>query len=210
VAPYLRAYEPDDLEQLYVICLRTGAAGQDATDLVGDPRLFGELYAAPYGVLEPEHALVVDDGTGRAAGYVLGALDTREFEARCEAEWRPALRDRHPIGSGGTELDELLIAMIHEPHTTDDDLLDAYPSHLHIDLLPELQGCGWGRRLMAAMEQLLAADGSPGVHLGTSLRNERAIAFYRHLGYEELGTNGISVDFGRTFPPSTPARSGTS
>ena len=73
-----------------------------------DPRLFGEIYAAPYGVLEPEHALVLDDGAGAAIGYVLGALDTPAFEARCEAEWWPALRARHPIGSGGNDLDELL------------------------------------------------------------------------------------------------------
>ena len=42
-----------------------------------------------------------------------------------------------------------------------------------------------------------AADGSPGLHLGTSVRNRRALAFYRHLGYAELGSNGLSVDFGR-------------
>ena len=199
--PFLRPYGPDDLERLYEICLRTGAAGADASDLVQDPRLLGELYAAPYGVLEPEHALVVDDGSGTAVAYVLGALDTPAFEARREAEWWPALRARHPIGSGGTELDELLIAMLHHPHRPDDEWLAAYPSHLHIDLLPEVQGRGWGRRMMAAMEDLLARDGSPGVHLGTSVRNERAIGFYRHLRYEELGSNGISIDFGRRLGP---------
>jgi ribosomal protein S18 acetylase RimI-like enzyme len=197
VAPRLRAYEPRDLGQLYEICLRTGDAGQDATGLVGDPRLFGELYAAPYGTLEPRHALVIDDGDGRAVGYVLGAVDTRAFEARCEAEWWPALRERHPIGSGANDLDELLIGMLHERHHEDDALLERYPSHLHIDLLPEIQGQGWGRRAMEAMEDLLASAGSPGVHLGTSVRNARAIAFYRHLGYEELGSNGFSVDFAR-------------
>jgi ribosomal protein S18 acetylase RimI-like enzyme len=197
VSHHLRPYEPRDLDRLYEICLRTGAAGADATHLVGDPRLFGELYAAPYGVLEPEHALVLDDGTGHAVAYVLGAVDTRTFEARCEDEWWPRLRARHPVGSGANDLDELLIAMLHEPHLADDDVLAEHPSHLHIDLLPEVQGQGWGRRMMAAMEDLLAADGSIGVHLGTSLRNTRAIAFYRHLGYEELGSNGVSIDFAR-------------
>ena len=202
----IRAYEPRDLGRLYEICLRTGAAGQDATDLVGDPRLFGELYAAPYGVLEPEHALVLTDGAGTAVAYVLGALDTRRFEARCEAEWWPALRARHPVGSGSNDLDELLIGMLHEPHLAGDEV-QAYPSHLHIDLLPEVQGQGWGRRLMTAMEELLAHDGSPGVHLGTSVRNERAIAFYRHLGYEELGSNGFSIDFARTLAGQRPGAS---
>jgi ribosomal protein S18 acetylase RimI-like enzyme len=201
VTHHLRPYEPRDLERLYEIALRTGAAGEDATDLVVDPKLFGELYAAPYGVLEPEHALVLDDGEGTAVAYVLGALDTRAFEERREAEWWPALRQAHPVGSGANDLDELLIAILHRSHLPDDEWLDTFPSHLHIDLLPEVQGRGWGRRMMRAMEELLAADGSAGVHLGTSVRNERAIGFYRHLGYEELGSNGFSIDFARQLPP---------
>ena len=194
---HIRPYEAGDLDRLYEICLRTGAAGEDATELVGDPQLFGELYAAPYGVLEPEHALVLDDGSGTAVAYVLGAVDTRAFEARCEAEWWPTLRERHPIGSGSNDFDELLIAMLHRPHLADDDVLERYPSHLHIDLLPEVQGLGWGRRLMAAMEAQLVGAGSSGLHFGTSARNARAIAFYRHLGYEEISSNGLSIDFAR-------------
>lgn len=193
--PHVRAVRPDDLDQLHEICLRTGAAGRDATDLVGDPRLFGAIYAAPYATLEPEHALVLDDDHGRAVGYALGALDTRTFEARCEAEWWPALRERHPQGSGATDLDELLIGIIHHPHLDADDEVAEYPSHLHIDLLPQVQGAGWGRRLMGAMHDLLRGAGSPGVHLGVSARNRRALGFYAHLGYDELGSD----DFGHTF-----------
>src|SRR5690349_11657833 len=95
--PSIRPFAPPDLDALYEICLRTGDAGRDATSLVADPRLFGELYAAPYAVLEPAHAFVLDDGQGRAVGYVLGALDTVAFAARCETEWWPALRRRHPL-----------------------------------------------------------------------------------------------------------------
>ena len=194
--PHIRAVRPADVDQLYEICLRTGAAGHDATDLVADRRLFGEIYAAPYAVLEPERGLVVDDDDGRAVGYALGALDTRAFEARCEAEWWPGLRQRHPEGSGATGLDELLIGIIHHPHLDADDEVTTYPSHLHIDLLPEVQGAGWGRRLMEAMHELLRAAGSPGVHLGVSTRNPRALGFYRHLGYRELGSNGLSHTLG--------------
>jgi ribosomal protein S18 acetylase RimI-like enzyme len=192
----LRAYEPRDLDRLYEICLRTGDAGRDATDLVVDPRLFGELYAGPYAVLEPEHALVVDDGHGNAVGYALGALDTRAFEARCEAEWWPPLRARHPVGSGDNDLDALLVAMLHHRHQTADDIVATYPSHLHIDLLPEAQGAGWGRALMEALQDALRAGGSPGVHLGVSARNQRALGFYRHLGYEELASDGIGHTLG--------------
>jgi ribosomal protein S18 acetylase RimI-like enzyme len=192
----VRPYEPADLDQLYEICLRTGASGEDASALVADRRLFGELYAAPYGVLEPEHAFVVDDGEGQAVGYVLGALDTRAFEARCEAEWWPPLRERHAPGSGGTDLDQLLIAMIHARPLATDVVVAHHPSHLHIDLLPLAQGAGWGRRLMATVHDVLRADGPPGVHLGVSARNHRALGFYAHLGYEPLAVDAFTHTLG--------------
>lgn len=195
----IRPYEPTDLDALYDICLRTGATGQDATGLLDDPTLFGEIFAAPYGVLEPGHALILDGGDGRAVGYVLGALDTGAFEAQCALHWWPAARARHPLTAAGQPLDDLLTALIHQPHPADAALLEHYPSHLHIDLLPEAQGQGWGRRMMDALLTLLDADGSPGVHWGVNHDNHDALGFYRHLGATELGHDSMTHYFGWTF-----------
>jgi ribosomal protein S18 acetylase RimI-like enzyme len=185
----VRAYRDDDLEALYPICLRTGAAGEDATDLMADPRLLGDLYAAPYAVLEPEHAFVLDDGTGTAVGYVLGALDTEAFDARCEAEWWPAVRARHPAGQTTGRLDDLFLVRLHEPRRAPAAVLARYPSHLHIDLLPVAQSGGWGRALLERLFAVLRDDGSRGVHLGVSAANQRAVGFYRHLGFQELASD---------------------
>ncbi|MGK2948109.1 MAG: GNAT family N-acetyltransferase [Acidimicrobiales bacterium] len=188
--PVIRSYRADDLEALYDICLRTGAAGEDATELMADPRLLGDLYAAPYAVLEPEHAFVLDEGTGVAVGYVLGALDTVAFDARCETEWWPALRERHPAGESTGRLDDLFLARLHEPRPAPADVLARFPSHLHIDLLPPVQSGGWGRALLERLFSALRDDGSPGVHLGVTSLNQRAVGFYRHLGFEELEREG--------------------
>jgi ribosomal protein S18 acetylase RimI-like enzyme len=126
---------------------------------------------------------------------VLGALDTAAFEARCEAAWWPALRARHPVESGGTPLDDLLIHLVHHRTAPDPDVLAHHPSHLHIDLLPEAQSAGWGRRLLDTLFDSLRADGSPGVHWGVSTRNERALGFYRHLGFDELTSDAMIVTF---------------
>ena len=198
--PSIRPYEPSDLDALYEICLRTGAAGQDATAMLEDGTLFGELYAAPYGVLEPEHALILAADDGAAVGYALGALDTRAFEARCAAEWWPVAQARHPRDPEGRGLDALLIDLLHAPHTADATVLARYPSHLHIDLLPAAQGGGWGRRLMEALFALLAADGSTGVHWGVSRANEPALGFYRHLGAQEIGEDPMTHRFGWPLP----------
>jgi ribosomal protein S18 acetylase RimI-like enzyme len=195
----IRPYRPGDLDALYEICLRTGASGADATELVGDPRLFGDVYAAPYATFEPEHAFVVEDDQG-VAGYVLGALDTVTFAERCERDWWPALRAVHPEGSGTTPVDQLLVALIHRPPRHAAEVVERFPSHLHVDLLPRTQGAGWGRRLLSTLEAALEAEGSRGVHFGVSTRNEPALAFYRHLAYDEASNDGLIATFTRELP----------
>ena len=82
---------------------------------------------------------------------------------------------------------------------TDPAILASHPSHLHIDLLPQAQSQGWGRRLLGAELEAFRRDGSPGVHWGVSTRNERAIRFYQHLGCQELDANELSRTFGVRF-----------
>ncbi|HVV35216.1 MAG TPA: GNAT family N-acetyltransferase [Acidimicrobiales bacterium] len=181
----IRAYRDSDLERLYEICVRTGDAGQDAWDLVSDKQLYGHIWAAQYGLLEPEHAFVVTDADDVAGGYVLAALDTHAFEQRCDESYWPALQAQYPQGSG-EGLDALLIGMIHSPTHMPRAITEEYPSHLHIDLLPPFQGGGWGKRMMETAMDSLRADGSVGLHLGVSAKNTRALGFYEHLGFHEL------------------------
>ncbi|CAN5783606.1 GNAT family N-acetyltransferase [soil metagenome] len=188
----IRPYRPADLDALYRICLATGDDGSDATGRYRDPQLLGHVYAAPYGVLEPELAFVVEDSDG-VGGYVLGAADSRAFEERLEREWWPALRARYPdpdpSGRSRWALDEWLNHRIHHPTRADDHVVATYPSHLHIDLLPRCQSGGNGARLISVLLDALARAGSPGVHLGVSRQNENATGFYRHLGFEEVASS---------------------
>jgi ribosomal protein S18 acetylase RimI-like enzyme len=194
----VRRYRPEDLDDLYRVCLETGDAGTDATALHDDTALLGHVYVGAYARFEPDLAFVVEDDEG-VGGYVLGARDTAAFDARLEEEWWPPLRRRYPLPAGGTEHDAFLVHLIHSPHRRRGRLLETHPSHLHIDLVERCQGAGHGRRLMTTLLDALRAAGSPGVHLGVSTRNERAIGFYRHLGFDELAADDLSLTFGRTL-----------
>jgi len=192
----IRPYGRGDDDALYDICLRTGADGDDATDLVSDPRLLGSVYVGPYLALAPGLAFVLADGE-HVLGYVLGALDTVEFEAACRRSWWPALRAQHPLApppSGAVDAE--LVAHIHAPPTTPRAITSIYPSHLHIDLLPAAQGAGWGRALIETLRSALAAAGSPGVHLGVSPANTRAIGFYRRLGFVVVAADPSGATMG--------------
>ena len=79
----IRNVRAGDRDAVYDICLRTADAGDDGTHLYTDPLLPGHVWAGAYVALEPEHGFVVDDD-GRAIGYILGALDSRAFEAELE------------------------------------------------------------------------------------------------------------------------------
>ena len=215
--PRLRPYRTADHDAVYDICVRTGAAGEDATHLLRDPALLGHVYAGPYLELAPDLAFVVEDDDG-VAGYILGAADTAEFQDRLERDWWPELRRRYPTYrperaskrarperpgrrpraetmSGDAAFDDLLIALMHSPARAPADLVAAYPSHLHIDLLPRLQGQGWGRRLIDTLVERLRATGSHGLHLGVATANTKAQAFYRAVGFTELDDDGVTVTF---------------
>jgi GNAT superfamily N-acetyltransferase len=209
----IRRYRSGDLRDLYRICLETGNGGGDATALYRDPDLLGHIYAAPYGVLEPALAFVAEDEAG-VGGYSLGALDTPAFARRLEAAWWPPLRLRYaepdPAGRDRWTPDELAAYLIHHPWHIDEELVASYPSHLHIDLLPRLQGRGNGRRLMAAQLAALRERGSSGVHFHVNAANRRAVGFYRHLGFSELHADSTRHVFGRRLAgPQPEPRPGT-
>ena len=194
----IRPTEFGDLDAMYAICVATGDAGADARAMYTEQDLLGHIYVGPYVMMESGFGFVLEASTGDAAevlGYAVAAADTAEFEAECEAAWWPALRRRYPaVESPPTEdSDAGLIAMIHAPEPTGAELLAEYPAHLHVDLLPDAQGLGAGRKLMQAVEDELRARGAPGVHLGTDPANVRSQGFYAHIGYRRLAPGELGI-----------------
>ena len=198
----IRPFHPSDLPSLYRICLATGDSGGDAAHLFRDPELLGHYYAAPYAVLEPDLCFVLTDN-GKPSGYVLGTRDTAAFRARCEREWFPTLRARYPLPPATDESpDARVIRAIHAGYPERPEL-DAYPAHLHIDLLPVGQGQGWGRRLMEAFLTRLGELGVPAMHLRVGTANPGAVAFYRRIGLHEITRLPGQIAFGAHIPQST-------
>ncbi|CAG6396325.1 GNAT family N-acetyltransferase [Streptomyces cocklensis] len=196
MTPAIRPYRPADLPALYDICLRTAAAGGDASGDYPeeDHELLGTLFAAPYAVLEPESTFVVDDGSGQAVGYVLGTADTAGFVERFRDEWLPTVADRWPAPEGEPATPtEVMAWLLHTPERMVVPALAGYPAHLHIDVLPDYQGAGNGRALMDALLGSLAARGVPAVHLGMLTENVAARAFYDRLGFHEIAVPDAGV-----------------
>ena len=186
----IRPYQPADRDDVAEVCLRTAALGGDATGVYSDDALMPEVFALPYLAYDPSLAFVVTTGH-RVVGYVLGVADTRDFVDWWRREWAPGFAARHPrpgpptgheptfgesqLLEAGTHPERMLVAE-----------LDDYPAHLHIDLLPEAQGQGLGRRLIDVLRAALRGRGVAGVHLGIDAANTGARAFYERIGFTEL------------------------
>ncbi len=203
--PAVRAYRPADLPAIYEICVRTADAGGDARGRYTWDTLMGDLFAVPYVTAEPHHAHVLDDGTGRAVGYVLGTADTPRFVRWYRTSWLPATASRYPRPADPPRSpDDEMLALHHRPERMLVAGLAGYPAHLHIDVLPDFQGKGWGRALTGRFLAGLHAGGVPRVHLGMLSRNVAARAFYDRLGFHEIpiGDAGPITFLGRDTAPA--------
>jgi ribosomal protein S18 acetylase RimI-like enzyme len=185
--PEIRPYEPRDRAAVREVCHATAYEGDGAALL--DPRLFTDLMtrawtdfgAGPLWMVEQE---------GAVQGYLAGCFDLRRF-ARIQT-WRvvpPAvaralaagLLFRPALWRLLTGLLRFLAASRGGPR------LEGYPSELHIDLLPPVQGHELGTRLVEIFLEEASRRGVPGVHATVYAENERARHFFEHLGFQPLG-----------------------
>lgn len=207
----IRPYEQRDYEALGHICVRTGDSGKDATGQFRNDELLPWLYAYPYVEYAPELCRVVE-ADGQVAGYVLGVADVRDFAGWWEAHWKQRFRAQFPHDEAWNTQElslierglhpEHMIASWHAQHTAE----------LHIDLLPVVQGMGLGRKLIRTFAALLRDRGVTGVTLGVGGRNQRAVAFYRSLGFqvlsEQKNADGDIVGYAMWLPTGEGARDG--
>ena len=183
----IRPFRPGDEAALADICLRTADLGGDATGLLDDDRLWAEVFVLPYVARHPDLTFVVETDDGRVAGYIVGAPDTDDFERWFRTEWWPRVAAGWPLPAAErTRQDGLLRYAYGRGAEPDPYQSDGYPAHLHIDLLPELQGEGWGRRLIQTLAEALRERGVAGVHLVAGAENAGAVAFYPRVGFVPL------------------------
>jgi ribosomal protein S18 acetylase RimI-like enzyme len=214
-----RAYREEDYQGISAVLYATGFLGEDlaGTGLFNDRRLFALVNTDGYLRFLPSSCFVaVDESDGKVAGYILGAVDSRDWERIFTRRmyWRIAVRAflvsfwkypesfRHVLGWARGYTDASV------PFFPD------YPAHLHINVMPGFQRRGIGDGLMRLFEERIIAQGATGVHLVTSNRNVKALPFYARHGYavlvEKPGTyyRGIedhrSIVFGKRFAPQPP------
>lgn len=203
----------EDIAAISRICLLTADAGRSAETLHRHGELPGLVWALPYVLLPPmtahtwgfvlvDTSVSDDDHTTRAVkGYILGTSDSRAYEAATGAEWWPPLRIRFPLESDGderTEADERYINTIHRAPDRHEACLAVGPAHMHINLLPEVQRRGWGRKLLGVAVDHLRRQGIGSLWLVYDERNTSGRKFYERVGFKGITgapSNKLALDF---------------
>ena len=192
----IRSYSSSDTSAVYEICLKTGNAGQDATDLFSDPLVLGHIYVGPYMEFEPQSVFILEDDQG-ICGYIMGVLESRTYYQWIHNEWLPKILVdyKKPTGDPYTwDETEKITNLLFQPESQ--RLFPDFPAHLHIDLLSRAQGRGQGKLMMDRFIDHLKFNKIPGVHLELSRNNDRAFRFYCKYGMQELDRNDVSIFMG--------------
>jgi GNAT superfamily N-acetyltransferase len=162
-------------------------------------------------MLEPKTCFVVDDDTGRGVGYFLGVVKTPAFVQKYKEQYITYLEAQgfsRPSSDEdkqwATNLPNALREIMFNPegmlHREWPKLIEEYPAHMHIDILPSHQGQGWGRKLIEQFCTLAKAAGAGGLHLGMAATNDEAGKFYSKLGFSrfpQVLDGGASGEEGR-------------
>ncbi|KAF5333706.1 hypothetical protein D9611_002390 [Ephemerocybe angulata] len=181
-----QALEQDE-PSLSKICLLTADAGNSAEHLHDYPELPGLVYAIPYIKLPTTWGFVLEDQTtNKVVGYILGTKDTRTYESYATEHWWPPLALKYAPDAASKPGDVYYTNLLRNMYTVSEANVQFSPAHLHIDILPEYQRKGLGRKLIGRAVEYLRGEGLEGVWVGLDPRNLAVRVFYEKLGFKQI------------------------
>jgi ribosomal protein S18 acetylase RimI-like enzyme len=188
IDPDIRRYREGDRKAIQDICYLTGYMGDSAAYFWRHKPSFVEVWTSLYLDREPESVYVAikEDAV---VGYLTGCLYTASAP-NSEAIFQSIIL-KHGLlfrpGTAGFLWRAILDGMKDKQVATGELIDERWPSHLHINLLPDARGTGLGAALMESWLGHLKQSGSPGCHLGTLVENARAVSFFKKMGFKKHG-----------------------
>ncbi|MEG1963943.1 MAG: GNAT family N-acetyltransferase [Clostridia bacterium] len=176
----IRKYKPTDFKQVRAVCLATTTKYFTTKQ----PLLYA-LYCDYY-LLEESNTFVAVDENDVAVGYVMCALDYKKYISVFKQKYLPIIKKNSLMQYFGCRANfKRLVALGAQ-----------YPSHLHIDILPNFQRIGVGHLLVDALISHLRQTESAGVHLCVGNSNEKGVNFYKKYGFTKIQGNSAGTYFG--------------
>lgn len=170
--PFIRPAEAKDLHDIEYICRMTAGPESRAYEEVG--KKIALTYSTYYARAERNTSFVLDDN-GKSVGYILCAPDFSNYirdyrKNEVKQLWK--LDKKQSIAAYFLPLGYLPFCR-------------KYPAHLHIDILDDYQGKGYGSELMNTLLDKLKEMNIPGVMLIVDKDNDGAQRFYKRFGFNK-------------------------
>lgn len=173
--PHIRPAESKDIKDIEYICRMT--AGPEARRNEDIGKKIALTYSTYYARAERETSFVLDDN-GKAVGYILCAPDYSNYVKgyrKNEVRKLWEIEKRQSVTA-------FFLPFGYLPFKK------KYPAHLHIDILDEYQGKGYGSQLMDTLLEKLKSMDVPGVMLIVDKENTGAQRFYERKGFSKIAS----------------------
>jgi len=185
----VRLFRPEDRALVRDIAFESGLSGEPIAAQYGDRESFADFTTAYYTDYEPENCFVVEQA-GNVVGYCLSTRDTRRALGPARYLLRHTLlrglcfRPRTAGFFARAWLDAL--RDLGQPRRARVDLA-RFPSHAHINLLPEARRGGVATEVICRLFDHHQRLGSPGLYAESVSTNQGMIAITKRLGCVNLG-----------------------
>lgn len=178
VIPYEEKYK----DIVRNICIQTGSKDNLVNQEHHDFTLL--MYCDPY--LDHGKCYLLIDENEDVQGYILCAPDYKEFR---EYMKEYVLKIVQTAPSFVSRCDTSGYAQYQ----------DLYPAHLHIDILENSTGKGNGTLLMHTLLDALCKEHVKGIMVGVAKNNERAVSFYKKMGFEVVEESQYGYTMGQSL-----------
>ncbi len=179
----IRPYQAADKKNVQFVCLNSEGPCKSSKRGINFSLA---VYCDYYIENEPENCFVAADENNRAIGYVISTENFDKFEKIYISNYYPKIKK----WEYRRRKSALRAIESQKKHKND------YPAHLHIDILPEYQHMGLGKKLMDALCDNLRKKGVKGVMFTVWHKNYNAIKFYEKYGFELIETKETTLVYG--------------
>ena len=179
----IRPYKEKDKENVRFVCLNSEGPCRSSKRGINFSLA---VYCDYYTEKEPENCFVATDENDRAIGYVISAQNFDRFKEIYIREYCTRMK-KWEYRRRKTALRAI---------ESQEKYKKEYPAHLHIDILPEYQHMGIGRKLMDSLCDNLRKKGVSGVMFTVWHKNYNAIKFYEKYGFELIETKETTLVYG--------------
>lgn len=176
----VRPYKNADCEDVRFVCLNSDGPCKMSEK---KKNFILDTYCNYFIEREAENCFVATDDSGKAIGYILCAENFDRFRECYINEYFSKLKKYE------FKLRKSALKSIESQEKYKED----YPAHLHIDILPDYQHMGLGKKLMDTLCSHLRQKGVKGIMLTVWKYNDNARKFYEKYGFTLIETKKTSV-----------------